>query len=117
MLLCTVRKCGLKLVREGGRVVCARGHSFDMARSGLLHLLQPQERRPEGPGDSAAAVAARRRLHDRGITEPLLAAITGVAALGPRDELLDAGCGEGFYASRLAGASGCRAHGIDLSIP
>src|SRR5437763_1037018 len=117
MLLCTVRKCGSDLVREGGRAVCARGHSFDVARSGYLNLLQPQDRRSKQPGDSAAAVGARRRLHDRGVTEPLLKAIEGIAGLGPGDELFDAGCGEGFYAGRLAEGSGCHAHGVDLSIP
>ena len=72
MLLCPVRDCHLALVREERRLFCPRGHSFDVARSGYINLLQPQERRSKQPGDTAAAVAARRRLHDRGVTEPLL---------------------------------------------
>ena len=62
MLLCTVRNCRRPLHREGQRVVCQRGHSFDYARSGYLNLLQPQDRKSKNPGDSAAAVAARRRV-------------------------------------------------------
>ena len=65
MLLCTVRTCHQPLVREERRVICARGHSFDVARSGYINLLQPQDRRSKQPGDTADAVAARRRLHDR----------------------------------------------------
>ena len=49
MLLCPVRDCHLALVREGQRVLCARGHSFDVARSGYINLLQPQERRSRQP--------------------------------------------------------------------
>jgi len=117
MLLCPVRECGLKLVREGSRVVCANGHSFDVARSGYINLLQPQDRRSKEPGDTVAAVEARRRLHDRGVTAPLLRAIAELAQLSGGDELLDAGCGEGFYAGNLARESGARAHGLDISIP
>src|SRR5579872_5974028 len=74
-LVCPVRDCRLPLSREERRVFCARGHSFDLARSGYINLLQPQDRRSRKPGDSAAAVAGRRRLHDRGVTQPLLDAI------------------------------------------
>ena len=68
MLLCPVRGCHLSLVRDMRRVVCPRKHSFDIARSGYINLLQPQERRARNPGDTAETIAARRRLHDRGFT-------------------------------------------------
>jgi 23S rRNA (guanine745-N1)-methyltransferase len=35
----------------------------------------------------------------------------------PTDTVLDAGCGEGFYAGSLAQACGFEAHGVDISIP
>jgi 23S rRNA (guanine745-N1)-methyltransferase len=114
-LLCTVRDCPLPLIREAGRLVCARGHSFDVARSGYVNLLQPQDRRSKHPGDSAAAVAARRRLHDRGITAPLLAAVSDLLAGSSVDTVLDAGCGEGFYLGNLAQQAGFCGHGIDIS--
>src|SRR5580658_3143766 len=114
MLLCSVRECHLALVREERRLVCPRGHSFDVARSGYLNLLQPQDRRSKQPGDTTAAVAARRRLHDRGVTEPLLRGITELVAGSPGDIALDAGCGDGFYLGGLASQSGCDAHGVDI---
>jgi 23S rRNA (guanine745-N1)-methyltransferase len=117
MLICPVRDCGLALTREERRQVCRSGHSFDIARSGYLNLLQPQERRSREPGDTAAAVAARRRLHDRGVTEPLREAITAIAAPRRGETVLDAGCGDGFYLGTLAQQSGCDAHGVDISIP
>jgi 23S rRNA (guanine745-N1)-methyltransferase len=117
MLLCPVRDCHLELVREDRRRVCARGHSFDIARSGYTNLLQPQERRSKNPGDTAEAVAARRRLHDLGVTEPLLQAVAEIAGPSSEDTVLDAGCGEGFYLGSLAGETGFDAHGVDISIP
>jgi 23S rRNA (guanine745-N1)-methyltransferase len=117
MLLCPVHNCHLALAREERRVVCPRGHSFDIARSGYINLLQPQERRSKKPGDTVAAVAARRRLHDRGVTGPLLHAIVETLAASPGDSVFDAGCGDGFYLGSLAGQTGFNAHGVDISIP
>jgi 23S rRNA (guanine745-N1)-methyltransferase len=117
MLLCPVRDCHLALVREGRRLLCARGHSFDVARRGYINLLQPQERKSKQPGDTVAAVAGRRRLHDLGVTAPLLRAIAEVLVASPRDTVLDAGCGDGFYLGTLARQAGFGAHGVDISIP
>ena len=117
MLLCPVRDCHLPLVREQRRVVCARGHSFDVARSGYINLLQPQDRRSKNPGDTAEAVAARRRLHERGVTQPLLRGIADMMGATLADVVLDAGCGEGFYLGTLAREAGFEGHGVDISIP
>ena len=117
MLLCPVRGCHMALVPEERRLLCTRGHSFDVARSGYINLLQPQERRSKHPGDTAAAVAARRRLHDRGVTGPLLQAIAETIPAHASDVVLDAGCGDGFYLSTLARQTGFQAHGVDISIP
>ena len=107
----------MALVREERRLLCARGHSFDVARSGYINLLQPQDRRSNQPGDTVAAVAARRRLHDCGATGPLLDAIAEMIAPAPSDVVLDAGCGDGFYLGTLARQVGFSAHGVDISVP
>jgi 23S rRNA (guanine745-N1)-methyltransferase len=117
LLLCPVRDCHLPLQRDAQRVFCARGHSFDIARSGYINLLQPQDRRSKHPGDTTAAIAGRRRLHDSGVTRPLLQAIANILAAFPSDTVLDAGCGEGFYLGALARQTGFDAHGVDISIP
>jgi 23S rRNA (guanine745-N1)-methyltransferase len=104
-------------VRKERRLLCPRGHSFDVARSGYVNLLQPQERRSKQPGDTLAAVVARRRLHDRGVTGPLLQAIADIIGSSPDDIVLDAGCGDGFYLGTLASQTGFDAHGVDISIP
>jgi 23S rRNA (guanine745-N1)-methyltransferase len=117
MLLCPVRGCHLGLVRDAQRMVCSRKHSFDIARSGYINLLQPQERRAKQPGDTAEAIAARRRLHDRGFTNDQRLAIAEAINASPDDVVLDAGCGDGFYLGALQRETGFEAHGIDISIP
>src|SRR5947199_6250859 len=111
MLLCTVRTCHEPLRREGRQFVCARGHAFDIARSGYVNLLQPNERRSRNPGDSAEAVAARRRLHDQAVLEPMLLA---VGAMASGDDVLDVGCGDGYW---LASLDSKERVGIDISVP
>jgi 23S rRNA (guanine745-N1)-methyltransferase len=117
MLLCTVRNCHIALVREERRLVCAHGHSFDIARSGYVNLLQPQDRRSNQAGDTLAALAGRRRCHDSGATRPLLDAVAEIVVAAPDDVVLDAGCGDGFYLGSLARQTGCSAHGVDISVP
>ena len=102
------------MARLVAKQVCARGHSFDIARSGYLNLLQPQDRKSRTPGDSREALQARRRLHDRGVTAPLLEAIAELVNLTGATAL-DAGCGDGFYLGTLARRFGWVAHGIDIS--
>lgn len=114
-LLCTVRDCRLPLARDGARLACERGHSFDVARSGYANLLQPQDSRSREPGDSREAVAARARIHRRGVAEPLLRAIEALLRPAPSDAILDAGCGDGWFLGELQRAAGFEGHGIDIS--
>lgn len=106
----------MPMVREERRVRCPRRHSFDVARSGYINLLQPQERRSKQPGDTAEAISARRRLHDRGVTTPVLCGIADILGASEADTVLDAGCGDGFYLGTLARDKGFDAHGIDISV-
>ncbi len=117
-LRCTVRSCGAPLVREGRRLACAAGHSFDAARSGYVNLLQPQDSRARAPGDPPAAVAARRRLLDAGAGEALLETLASVVAASglPRGATaLDLGAGEGYFLGSLATRFGLDAVGVELS--
>jgi 23S rRNA (guanine745-N1)-methyltransferase len=116
-LICSVRDCRAVLEREARRYVCANGHSFDLARSGYLNLLQPQDKRSKSPGDSEGAVAARRRFLDSRVTDPLVASVVAALPLAHDASLLDVGCGEGHHLAAFRTAYGIDGCGIDLSIP
>ena len=121
-LACTVRGCGEPLERGAGSWRCSRGHHFDIARRGFVNLLQPQDRRSLAAGDSAAVVAARRRLaaagHDLWLIEALAEILRSRCAEGPA--LLDVGCGEGSLLAALVARAvvpAAAAWGVDLSAP
>ena len=117
-LACSVRACGEALVRTDSRWACARGHSFDVARSGYLSLLQPQDRRSLEAGDSRETVDARRALLDAGFGDELARALVELAGScgAPRDGVaLELGCGDGHFLAAVSAALGARALGIDLS--
>lgn len=116
-LLCTVRDCRLPLERHEQRYVCANQHSFDIARSGYVNLLQPQDRRSKNPGDTPEAVAARRRFLERGFGDPLVVAIVKALPMRDGQSLLDAGCGEGHHTDAIQRAYGVQACGVDISVP
>jgi 23S rRNA (guanine745-N1)-methyltransferase len=115
-LLCTVRNCQQPLERDERLVSCTRGHTFDVARSGYVNLLQPQDKKSSDPGDSAEVVGARRRLLDRGTAEVHVAAMAELLA-GDATSLLDVGCGDGWFTDRLRKALNVEAEGVDISIP
>ena len=111
-----MRGCRRRLARAAHRLVCARAHSFDVARSGYVNLLQAPDRRSAQPGDGAAIVQARGRLIARGLETPITDRIAAMVALDPSDAVLDVGCGEGHHLAVLTGRFGCEGHGLDISV-
>ena len=72
-LICPV--CSRSLTAEPHRYVCAKGHSFDRARSGYVNLLQKQKHRQRG--DDADMAKARREFLN---AQTLAAARAGIPA-------------------------------------
>lgn len=96
---------------------CEKGHCFDRtAKGGYVHLLRQARRGSSDPGDSAEMCAARTRFLEGGWYLPLRERVAEEAmALRPAD-VLDAGCGEGWYTSALCEKlTRSRICGIDLS--
>lgn len=113
-LLCPV--CGKKLNRVEGRQLCAQGHSFDIARQGYVNLLTVDRKHSRNPGDTRQQVLARREFLEAGFYAPIAEALAAAGTeLGLSGQLLDIGCGEGYYASRLGQALGMAVTGLDVS--
>jgi 23S rRNA (guanine745-N1)-methyltransferase len=100
-------------------LICARGHSYDIARSGYVNLLQPQARKSPAAGDSRAAVEARARLVAGGVGRPAIEAVVArAAALLPdvgRPVVVELGSGSGETLGLLAARREICGVGIDLS--
>ena len=87
---------------------CAKGHSFDVAKEGYVHLLGADRMHTRAPGDSKEMVAARRAFLAGGYYAPFaqaLCALLEQELAGHRTPLvLDAGCGDGYYTAAAARA-------------
>lgn len=91
--------CGGPLWEIPQGLRCPKGHSFDRAKEGYVHLLPVSQKHSLSPGDDKAMVAARRAFLDKGWYAPLREALAAlaVAYTGSEPVVLDAGCGEGYY--------------------
>ena len=108
--------CGEKLNQEGRRFARSANHSFDMARQGYLNLLVVQQKHSLNPGDTREQVLSRREFLEAGFYEPIARTLIETAReLGISGEILDIGCGEGYYSAQLADALGAELTGLDIS--
>ena len=111
-LICPI--CHLPLEAEGRTLRCGRGHSFDVARQGYVNLLPVQQKRSLHPGDTREQVLSRRAFLESGAYTPIVEAVRAAVA-GQVGPILDVGCGEGYYAVRVAEAIGAELMGLDIS--
>ena len=113
-LLCPL--CGAPLCRAEHAYRCENRHSFDIARQGYVNLLPVQQKHSLHPGDTREQVVARRAFLNQGYYQPIVDALIAAATeLGCTGPLLDVGCGEGYYSSRLADALNADLLGLDIS--
>jgi 23S rRNA (guanine745-N1)-methyltransferase len=97
---------------------CDAGHGYDVARSGYVNLLQPQDRRSAHPGDNRESVAARARLLAAGVGAAIVGAFASrAAALGLPGgaTTVDLGCGGGDALATVCTRTGGAGVGIDIS--
>ncbi len=116
--MCPVRHCGQRLTHAGRTWRCPDGHTFDIARSGYVNLLQPQDRKAAAPGDAKAAVDARMRLLDAGVGMGLFQAVAdraGTFGLPAGSVVAELGSGTGHALGPLVTRYGWTGIGIDLA--
>lgn len=108
--------CAQPLRRDEKRYVCPQGHSFDIARQGYVNLLTVQQKHSLDPGDTRQQVLSRRAFLESGFYAPISEALNQAALdYNAQGEILDVGCGEGYYSARLAAALGAPLTGLDIS--
>ncbi|NLB15384.1 MAG: methyltransferase domain-containing protein [Clostridiales bacterium] len=87
-----------------GSFYCENNHCFDVSSKGAVNLLGRR-----GHGDSREMLRSRRAFLENGYYLPLAKALAAALA-GNGGELLDAGCGEGYYSKYIDSDLGERFH-------
>lgn len=110
--------CQAPLTANGRQFICHAGHSFDMAREGYVNLVLAHQRSSAEAGDPPESVRFRRQFLEAGHYDPLAEAVAEMAEACAWQQVLDAGCGEGWLLRRLQDhiADADRGfHGVDIS--
>lgn len=109
--------CGSDLAEKRGSLVCAAGHSFDIARQGYVNLLPGGAE--VGTADTREMVGSRRAFFASGHYRSLVERVAVVAADAVSDVpgcIIDAGAGTGEYlAAVLEATPGRVGLALDLS--
>lgn len=104
-LICPL--CHHSLLQQHGTFRCDAGHQFDQAKEGYVNLLPVQHKGSREPGDSAEMLQARRSFLDAGYYQPLRDCVAQHLAQqlpAGNVQVLDIGCGEGYYTAAMAAA-------------
>lgn len=88
--------CGLDLADGGSRLVCEKGHSYDLARQGYVNLLPHA---PPRNADTPAMLDARARFLGHGFYDQVTDAI--VDAVQGCTRIIDVGAGTGHYLAHV----------------
>ena len=113
-LICPI--CGNELTKTDRSYCCENHHSFDIARQGYVNLLTVQQKHSLDPGDTREQVLSRRAFLEAGFYAPILKALEDAArSYGISGEILDVGCGEGYYCGNLSRQLGLPMTGLDIS--
>ncbi len=118
----TCPKCHQILTQDGRNWRCADGHSYDTAKQGYVNLLLVDQKKSKHPGDDMDMVRARAEFLDAGYYQPISGALNQMvseqmASQGPAANLLDIGCGDGWYTANLKQALSeeTQITGLDIS--
>lgn len=99
LLMCPVCRQGLRLNERTWR--CDHNHSYDMAKQGYVNLHVVQHKHSKNPGDTPESVQARRAFLSAGFYAPLQQAVVEKIRQLRIENLLDIGCGEGYYTDAM----------------
>ncbi|SQD78208.1 23S rRNA (guanine(745)-N(1))-methyltransferase [Moritella yayanosii] len=102
--LCPI--CARPLSAQDQSLVCEQRHQFDLAKEGYVNLLPVQNKKSKNPGDNKEMMQARREFLDQGFYQSLSDKVNSIAQQAlitvNAPNILDLGCGEGYYTHRLA---------------
>lgn len=112
LLMCPV--CRQALVLKDKTWRCESNHSYDVAKQGYVNLHVVQHKHSKHPGDTPESVQARRAFLSAGFYAPLQQTIVAKLRELRVENLLDIGCGEGYYTDAMQ-AEVAHCVGVDIA--
>lgn len=112
LLMCPVCREALSLSERTWR--CINNHSYDVAKQGYVNLHVVQHKHSKNPGDTPESVQARRAFLSAGFYAPLQQAVVEKIRDLRIENLLDIGCGEGYYTDAMQ-AEVLQCVGVDIA--
>jgi 23S rRNA (guanine745-N1)-methyltransferase len=111
--------CREPLRRYAGAFTCPRSHTFDIARSGYVNLLNSRKKLSPTVGDSKDMLAARQRFLDAGHYAPLTEALQDRIPVNATNEkaVAEIGSGTGHHIGAISKGLGhdTATFGFDIS--
>jgi 23S rRNA (guanine745-N1)-methyltransferase len=98
ILKCPV--CNLCLEKHEKQYLCLYNHSYDIASKGYINLLLANQKNTKEPGDSKKMMEGRRDFLNKGYYHTFSERLNQVIISnisGNNINILDAGCGEGYF--------------------
>ena len=95
--------CKNALTKNEKTYTCDKKHTYDIAKSGYVNLLLPNQMNTKLPGDNKLMVQARTNFLNKDYYKPLADKLCEVVERYCKDNavVFDAGCGEGYYTSKV----------------
>lgn len=115
--------CKSVLSKVGNSLKCKHAHSFDFAKEGYVNLLLANQKKTSSPGDNREMITARDAFLSTGHFDFLIEGIESI--LSPSNleivessdsiNMLDLGCGSGYYTRSIFSNSKINRVGVDIS--
>ena len=103
--------CKTKLQKIDNSYKCKNNHSFDISKQGYVNLLLNSS----NSGDNKEMINARCHFLEKGYFEPLLNEIIKTIQSLNINNILDIGCGEGYYDRGIKKKINVNIVGVDIS--
>ena len=96
--------CSETLIKEGKTYRCNNRHTYDEAKEGYVNLLLAQHKKSKKPGDDEQMIKSRQAFLNQGYYASLSSKIVKIISSmeqGFNQNILDIGCGEGYYMDEI----------------
>ena len=108
-MLCPI--CKRKLERNEKNYKCINNHSYDISKQGYINLLINSK----NSGDNKEMINSRYEFLKKGYFEPLSKEICNIINSLNVNNILDIGCGEGYYDRAIMKQNQYNIVGVDIS--